>query len=78
MLETQFFTVSGFFLEPVLLETAAYLFLMGSLPVAGVVLESVVFSLLESVTSVLHDTLLSTWQREKRKRGSFSHSGSQW
>ena len=70
----QFFTVSGRFLAPVLLEPATYLFLAGSLLTAGVVLERVAFSFLSSslsVMSVLHDTLLSTWQRERERESSF-------
>ena len=59
----QFFTVSGLFLVPLLLEPETLcLFLGRGLPTAGVVLE---FSLLpDSVRSVLKDTLLSTCHRE--------------
>ena len=54
--------MSGLFLDPVLLEPAATcLFLAGSLLVAGVVFA---FSLDPVSMTVLHDTLLSTWQRK--------------
>ena len=52
-------------MDPVLLEPAATcLFLAGSLLVAGVVLETAAFSLESVSMTVLHDTLLSTWQRK--------------
>lgn len=64
----QFFTVSGLFLAPVLLEPATYFLLAGILLKAGVCLKAVVFSL-HSVTAGM-DTLLSTYER----RFSVSHT----
>ena len=56
----QFFTVSGLFLAPVLLEPATYFLLAGILLKAGVCREMAVFSL-HSITAGT-DTLLSTYQ----------------